>query len=96
MYFQKIEALAAMGRAAAEAGEPERVIDIQLEIASVVSQGLVDCAMPVTEISAAPIVMVLEDLTKEIRGTIGNDELDKQIKQLKSNSTTTAIRLDLE
>lgn len=93
MFNEKINALSEQGEQAATQAE---YLACQIAIANIVSEGISECTMPITSVSAAPVVMVLEQYAKAIRKAIGNeDALDKEIAELRQGSALDEFRMDL-
>ena len=89
----KLNELSERGAAAKTHGE---YLDAQIAIAALVSEGVAACTMPISGVSAAPVVMVLEQYAAAIRKAIDDDDaLDAEIAELQDNAATTEYRFEL-
>ena len=93
MFNEKINALSEQGEQAATHAE---YLSCQIAIANIVAEGISECTRPITGVSAAPVVMVLEQYAKAIRKAIDDDDaLDEEIAELQQGSALDEFRLDL-
>ena len=93
MFNEKINELSERGAKAKTHGE---YLAAQIAIADIVSKGVTASTMPISGVSAAPVVMVLERYAKAIRKAIDDDDaLDEEIAELQQGSALDEFRLDL-
>ena len=93
MFNQKINELSERGAKAKTHGE---YLAAQIAIADIVSKGVTASTMPISGVSAAPVVMVLEQYARLIREAVGDDDLlDEEIAELQENTNTTEFRIQL-
>ena len=93
MFNEKINELSERGAKAKTHGE---YLAAQIAIADIVSKGVTASTMPISGVSAAPVVMVLEQYARLIREVVGDDDLlNEEIAELQDNTNTTEFRIQL-